>query len=210
MDYLIQFIAISSVHFLALVSPGPDFALIARNSFVYSKKTGIFSALGLALGIVVHISYSLLGIGLIISRSIVLFSTIKIVGALYLIYIGVRSFRPGSGLTAGGGEKAGKEMDNVSAVKMGFLTNILNPKVTLFFLSLFTQFIDPGTPFLVEMVYAGEMVIMTFVWFSFVAIMLSKKEIKERFSSMRSGIEKVFGTVLILLGIKIALSSTNK
>lgn len=210
MPYLSEFIVISSIHFLALISPGPDFALIARNSFVYSKKIGIYSALGLALGIVVHISYSLVGIGFIISRSIVLFSTIKIVGALYLIYIGMRSFRANSGRLENGGDVARKEMSGISAVKMGFLTNILNPKVTLFFLSLFTQFIDPETPLVVEMIYAAEMIAMTFIWFSFVAIALSKNEIKDRFSSMRSGIEKAFGAVLILLGIKIALSNTNK
>jgi len=206
MQYLSEFIAIASIHFLALISPGPDFAMIARNSFIYSKKIGIYSALGLALGIVIHISYSLLGIGFIISRSILLFSAIKLIGALYLIHIGIKSFRSKSGMIIEKEEIAKKEIDRISAIRMGFFTNILNPKVTLFFLSLFTQFIDPNTPFAIEAIYAGEMIIMTFFWFSFVAIMLSKKTVKERFSSMRGSIEKVFGAVLILLGIKIALS----
>lgn len=209
MDYLIQFITIASIHFLALVSPGPDFAMIARNSFVYSKKTGIYSALGLSLGIVVHISYSLVGIGLVISKSIILFSTIKFIGAAYLIFIGYKSLNSKQGLISGAGEKRVEDVNAFSAVKMGFLTNILNPKVTLFFLSLFTQFIDPNTPFAIEVIYATEMTIATFIWFSFVAIMLSKKEIKEKFSSMRSGIDKAFGAVLILLGIKVALSDAK-
>jgi len=209
MDYLIQFITIASIHFLALISPGPDFAMIARNSFVYSKKTGIYSALGLSMGIIVHISYSLVGIGLVISKSIILFSTIKFIGAAYLIFIGYKSLCSKQGLISGEAEKKSQEIDALSAIKMGFLTNMLNPKVTLFFLSLFTQFIDPNTPFGMEIVYAGEMVAMTFIWFSFVAIMLSKKEVKEKFSSMRSGIDKAFGAVLILLGIKVALSDTK-
>jgi len=176
---------------------------------VYSKKTGIYSALGLSMGIIVHISYSLVGIGLVISKSIILFSTIKFIGAAYLIFIGYKSLCSKQGLISGEAEKKSQEIDALSAIKMGFLTNMLNPKVTLFFLSLFTQFIDPNTPFGMEIVYAGEMVAMTFIWFSFVAIMLSKKEVKEKFSSMRSGIDKAFGAVLILLGIKVALSDTK-
>lgn len=209
MDYLIQLITIASIHFLALVSPGPDFAMIARNSFIYSKKTGIYSALGLALGTVVHMTYSLVGIGLIISKSIVLFSAIKFIGAAYLIFIGYKSLRSKQGSISNVVENRPEGISAYSAVKIGFLTNILNPKVTLFFLSLFTQFIDPNTPFVVQIAYGAEMAAMTFVWFSFVAIMLSRKKIKERFSSMRGAIEKVFGAVLILLGLKIAMSDTK-
>lgn len=209
MDYLVQFITIAFIHFLALVSPGPDFAMIARNSLIYSKRTGVYSAMGLALGMMIHIIYSIVGIGYIISRSILLFSAIKLAGAAYLIYIGAKAFRRNG---SSGVEKellSQKDIGKFSAIKMGFLTNILNPKVTIFFLSLFTQFIDPGTPFAVEILYGAEMVAMTFLWFSFVALMLSRKKIKERFSLMKDRIEKVFGAVLILLGIKVALSNSK-
>src|SRR5579871_852922 len=91
--YLAEFITVASLHLLAVMSPGPDFVLISRNSLVYSRKTGIYSALGLALGISVHITYSLIGIGYIISKSILIFSTIKFLGAGYLIYIGYKSLR---------------------------------------------------------------------------------------------------------------------
>lgn len=209
MQYLSEFIMIATIHFLALVSPGPDFAMIARNSFLYSKRIGIYSAVGLSLGMMAHISYTILGIGFLIAKSILLFSVIKFIGALYLIYIGVKAFRrsPDAALCEAKSEK--RNIGDIDAIKMGFFTNILNPKVTLFFLSLFTQFIDPKTPLTVEIIYAAEMVMMTFLWFSFVAITLSRKEIKEKFSSMKDGIEKIFGAVLILLGIRVALSNSK-
>ena len=92
-NYLPEFFAIALLHLLAVMSPGPDFVLMSKNSLVYSRKTGVATSLGLALGIVVHIIYSLVGIGLIISKSIILFSTIKILGAGYLIYIGLKSLK---------------------------------------------------------------------------------------------------------------------
>ncbi len=209
MPYLFEFITIATIHLLAVMSPGPDFAMIVRNSFLYSKKIGIYSAAGLALGIVVHITYSLVGIGLIISKSVVLFSAIKFVGAAYLIFIGIKSLRSGSsGAEIPSGQKK-YDLGKFDALKMGFLTNILNPKATLFFLSLFTQFIDPNTPFIIQLVYGAEMSVMTFIWFSLVATILSKKKIKERFSAVRHHFERVFGAVLILLGIKVALSNSK-
>ncbi len=93
MLYLTEFLTVAVIHLLAVISPGPDFAMISRNSLVYSRKTGIYSSLGLALGILVHVSYSLVGIGLIISRSIVIFSAIKFLGAGYLIYIGYKALK---------------------------------------------------------------------------------------------------------------------
>lgn len=74
MEYLTVFITVAIAHFLAVISPEPDFIMITRNSFLYSRKTGVYSALGLGLGILVHVTYSLIGLGLLISQSIVLFS----------------------------------------------------------------------------------------------------------------------------------------
>jgi threonine/homoserine/homoserine lactone efflux protein len=93
MHYLPQFLTIASIHLLAVMSPGPDFIMITRNTLVYSRKTGMYSAIGLGLGIGVHVLYCLMGIGLLISKSIVLFNSIKLIGAAYLFYIGYKSIR---------------------------------------------------------------------------------------------------------------------
>lgn len=209
MQYLAEFITVAVIHLLAVMSPGPDFAMVSRNSLIYSRKIGIYSAVGLALGILVHVTYSLVGIGLIISKSIVLFSTIKLLGAGYLIYIGYKSLKSKPHNLKNEQLSEQKDMDKFAAIKMGFLTNALNPKATLFFLSLFTQVIDPKTPFIVQLLYGIEMSIMTFAWFALLASVLSHHMIKAKFAAMHHKIEKVFGIILIALGIKIALSSSK-
>jgi len=209
MTHLSEFLAVTVIHFLALLSPGPDFAIISRSSLFYSRRSGVYCAAGLALGMSVHITYSLIGIGLIISRSILLFSVIKYLGAGYLIYIGIKSLRSGkvSGADVVAEAAADRHLSPLAAVRLGFLTNVLNPKVTLFFLGLFTQVIHPGTPLWLQMLYGVEMCSMTFVWFSFVASLLSHRMIRGRFLSVQHIVERCFGGLLVALGVRVALEN---
>lgn len=191
------------------MSPGPDFVMVSRNSLIYSRMVGIYSAVGLGLGILVHVTYSLVGIGLLISQSVLLFSIIKYLGAAYLLYVGYQCLRAQPHVAGAVEVEAERTMSARAAVWMGFLTNVLNPKATLFFLALFTQVIDPATPLWVQVLYGAEMSIMTFVWFSIVAVLLSHKQIKARFTSVQHYVERSFGVVLIGLGIKVALSTSK-
>jgi RhtB (resistance to homoserine/threonine) family protein len=208
--FLAQFLTVALVHFLAVISPGPDFAMVTRNSLLYSTKVGVYTSLGLALGMMVHVAYSLLGIGLLISQSVVLFSIIKYIGACYLIYIGYKSLKSKSqDLVSSDEIKSKHKSISISAsIWTGFLTNVLNPKATLFMLALFTQVISPATPKLIQILYGLEMVVATFVWFSLVSLFFSNIQIKTRIQKYQHYIEKVTGGVLIALGIKVAL--TNK
>ena len=198
--YLAEFLTIAVLHLLAVMSPGPDFILISKNSLVYSRRTGVFSAIGLAFGIMLHITYCLIGIGLIISKSIIIFSLIKYAGAAYLIYIGILSLRA---------KPQNQKIDEIiiqksitawQAIKTGFLTNALNPKATLFFLAVFTQVIHQSTPIGIKILYGAEMSFMTFLWFSIVAIVLSHKKIKQPFLRVQHLVERTMGGILILLG----------
>ncbi len=210
--FVINFLKVALIHLLAVMSPGPDFVLISKNALTYSRRTGIYSALGLGLGILVHVTYSLLGIGLLISQSVLLFSIIKLLGAGYLIYIGIKSLQSkplmvsiqDSPLVTGS-----SDLGVFEAVKMGFLTNVLNPKATLFFLGLFTQVIDSTTPVFVLVLYGLEMSVMTFVWFSVVALFFSHEKVRGRFTRVSHYVDRVLGGVLIALGIKIAFFSSR-
>src|SRR5260221_13261874 len=93
MMYLSAILTVALLHFLAVVSPGPDFIMISRNALVYSRRSGVYAAVGLALGILVHITYSLVGIGFIISKSLILFSLLKFIGAGYLFFVGYKAIR---------------------------------------------------------------------------------------------------------------------
>ena len=208
MSFYAQLLTITIIQLVAIMSPGPDFAIICRNSLMYSRRTGIYSALGISLGIIVHVTYTLVGIGVIISKSIVLFSTIKLLGAAYLIYIGYKSLKakPSKEISA---TKSKQDLSRLQAIKIGFITNILNPKVTLFFFSLFTQVISPNTPAIIRMLYGLQMFVFTLSWFTLLAIAISHPIIKNRFLFVSHYIEKTMGVILIALGVKVALESVK-
>ena len=209
-----QIIILAGIHMLAVMSPGPDFAMVMRNSLIYSRKTGLLAAAGLAIGIIFHVTYSLLGIGLIISQSIVIFNIIKWIGAVYLIYIGIKSLlskkqaKDTSAKSEGLVEQK-QDLTTFQALRMGFLTNALNPKATLYFLAVFTTIIETNTPIIYKAVYGVEMVVLTFLWFAFVAVVLSHNKVSLVFAKAKHRIEKVFGVVLIALGLKVAFGSSK-
>ncbi|MDD9951222.1 MAG: LysE family transporter [Zetaproteobacteria bacterium] len=209
-EYLPEFLTVVVVHLLGVMSPGPDFVLIMQHSLRYSRHIGIYTALGLAAGMLVHVFYSLVGIGFLISRSILLFSTIKLLGAAYLIYLGYKAFRAKPrdiDFNDSDQKQAAINMNPFKALQTGFLTNILNPKVTLFFLALFTQVVSPETPLSIQIIYGLEMAVMTFLWFSFISLALSNKFVQGKVQSTQHIIDRIFGSILIALGIKVASSS---
>lgn len=209
MEYLPVILTVALVHLLAVISPGPDFIMITRNSLVYSRRAGVYSAIGLGLGILVHVTYSLVGIGLLIAQSVLLFNIIKFLGAAYLIYIGYKSLTSKTSrlYLPGQGNKA--DISRLAAIKIGFITNVTNPKATLFFLSLFTVVISPETPLFIKLFMAAEMSIVTALWFMLVAYLISHHFIKDRISRIHHHAEKFIGVVLIALGIKVALSGSK-
>ncbi len=201
------FLIVTTVHMLGLISPGPDFAMIVRNSLVYSRRTGMFTALGIALGIGVHVAYSILGIGLIVSKSIVLFSLLKTLGALYLLYLAYHMLKSKPATTEELAVFTKPDIAPLKALKIGFLTNIFNPKATLFFFAMFSQVIDPATGLFLKLGFGVEMIILTFLWFAFVANVLTISAIKQQYQRFTHIIDRTMGGVLAFLGIKILLSS---
>ncbi len=208
MEYLSQFIGLAVISLLGAMSPGADFVLVTRNALVYSRKIGIYTAIGIGLGVLVHVFYTLAGIGLIISKSILLFNLIKYTGAMYLIYIGWKSmhaeprkFEQDKML------ENKKEISPAKALLSGVATNALNPKVTLFFLSLFMQFISAGTPFGIQILLGLETAFIIGTWFVVVAFMFSNEILKNKMRKVGHWFERITGAALILLGIKVALST---
>ncbi len=205
-EYLSLVYSIIFLHFFALILPGADFFMVIKQSLQYSRKTGIYTAIGLGLGIAIHIIYCLAGIALIISKSILLFNFIKIIGAIYLFYIGFQIFTAKtSDIEISKVEKA-LDISIFSAIKTGFLTNVLNPKATLFFLSLFTVFIPANTPTLVLAVVSLEMILMTIIWFMCVSIFFTQPKVQTVFNKFQKIFNKIFGGLLMALGVKIAVS----
>jgi RhtB (resistance to homoserine/threonine) family protein len=201
------FLTVAIIHFLAVASPGPDFAIVTKNALAHARKAGVWTAAGVALGLGVHTAYSLLGIGLIISQSILLFNIIKYVGAAYLIYIGIRAILAKKHVETGSQDHSDVRNISASAAFMqGFLCNVLNPKATLFMLALFTQVIDQSTPLIVQGMYGAYMSIATFLWFSTLASVFSMHHVRSVIRRVQHRIEQCMGVFLVALGLKVALS----
>ncbi|PLY04083.1 MAG: lysine transporter LysE [Desulfuromonas sp.] len=206
MEYLGEFATVALVHLLAVASPGPDFAMVLRQSLSAGRRASLWTSVGIGAGILVHVAYTLLGIGLIISQSVQVFTLIKFVGAAYLIYIGWKSLgaKPVA-LDASGASARPREYTRVQALRIGFLTNALNPKATLFFLSLFSVIIRPTTPVTIQLLYGIYMAVATAVWFCGLSLVLTQARVQRLFSRFSHWAERGMGLALILLGVRLAL-----
>ena len=199
---------ITGVHFLACMLPGPDFVLVSQQSLGRGRAAGLLTALGIALGFGVHIVYSVFGLVTLVAQSAPLLTAVKIIGGLYLVYIGYKGIRA----KAGGGvleireEKAAREPVG-KTVWRGVLCNVLNPKAVVYMLSLFTVVLSPATPMWQMAVYGAWMTLMIFIWFALVALMLSVPAVSRRFSRFGHWIDRVCGGALALLGVKVMSGS---
>ena len=209
MDFYTNWLAVIVVGFLAVASPGPDFAITIRNSLVFSRRAGLFTALGIAMGLNFHIAYSLVGIGVLISQSVWLFNVVKWIGAAYLIWVGIGAIRAGKTEFKTEEGVPGPQITAWGAWRVGFLTNLLNPKAPLFFLALYTQVIQPGTPLGAQSIYGFTILAEALVWFSLVALLVSHQAVRGRLIAVSHWVERIFGVAFIALGLKLALTRAN-
>ena len=208
--YWAEFLTVALIHLLAVASPGPDFAVVVRESVTHGRRAGTWTAFGVGMAIFLHVGYSLLGIGLIVSQSIVLFNALKWLAAAYLLYIGFKALRAGP--TAPGSDTVQAstvERTPRAAFVAGFMTNGLNPKATLFFLSLFTVVINPHTPLLIQAGYGAYLAVATGLWFCLVALLFSHARVRSGFARMGHWFDRGMGAVLVALGIKIAFTEMH-
>jgi len=223
-----QFLLIAMVHFFAVASPGPDFALILKQSIRYNRRIALYTSFGIAAGIVVHVTYSLVGIGLLIASDERLFTALKYIAASYFCYIAwhcIRAEKPVSQLTSQSDSSAelktspnehekfshsdSKFPSAKKAFFSGFLINALNVKATLFFVSLFSVVIAPETLLSIKIAYGAYLVAATGVWFCFLSYMLTQERV--RFILQRKGyiLDRVMGVILLLLAIQLVLSDLS-
>lgn len=205
MEHVTIILTVLTIHLLAVMSPGPDLLLIIQHSLRFSRFNAICASCGLGLGIFVHLLYCSLGLALVISQSIVLFSLFKVAAGLYLLFLGYTSFRKKK---SGGSiclelSQVTESMKPMQSVKVGFLTNVLNPKVTIFFLSLFTIVITPTVPTAVVQFVGLMMIINTILWFSFVSVLFSSNIIKNVYQRFEKWFQRLFDTLMIALGLRV-------
>lgn len=205
---LAQFFTIGILMLFSAMLPGPDFALVTKNTILHSRRAGFLTTLGIASAVTIHITYCMLGLAIVISHSILLFNIIKYIGAAYLIYLGIVSLlsKHTDDVSANPSNKKLQKttLSDFIAFRQGFLCNLLNPKATLFFLALFTMIIKPSTPFLWELTYAIEMLVIVIAWFCTLSIILSHPRVLRVLNKIEKYISKILGTFLIGFGVALA------
>lgn len=203
-----ELLAVAAITILAVISPGADFAMIVRNSYLYGRTTGLLAAAGVAAGVLVHVAYTMLGVGLLIASSTTLFTVIKLAGAAYLIYIGVKTFRSRADLMVDLDSKP-SELTPWASFRAGFLTNVLNPKTTLFVVSTFTQVVNPDTGLARQASYGLFMSAAHLAWFAAVALFFSQPRLREAMLRAQKILNKAIGTALAGLGVSLAFAPSN-
>ncbi len=202
--YVTEFLVVMTAMVLALFSPGPDFAFILKQSVTYGKKTSIYTSLGLGFGVLFHALYSILGIGLVISKSIIAFNIIKFLGAFYLVYIGYKSLKSKGFTIKQEAFSSPSTQSFKKAFYLGFLCNALNPKAALFFISLFSVIVSSKTPMGVLLVYGIFASFLTVLWFSMLSMFLSQNRVRGFFNRFGKWFDRFMGVVLIGLGLRVA------
>ena len=202
-----EFLTIAIAHLFAVASPGPDFAVVTRQCITAGTRAGVWTSLGLGFGILLHVTYCILGVALLISQSSFLFNAMKYLASAYLIYLGIQSVRGFLENSATSNvEHMTPEQGIRKAFILGFLTNGLNPKATLFFLALFTIVIGEDTPTMVQVLYGLYLSAATFIWFSLLSKLFGITIVRSRLLKMGKWFELVMGLALILFALQLTLN----
>ena len=198
------FLTVALLHFFAVASPGPDFVLVSQQSFRYGRMVAIWTSGGIALGILFHVAISLTGLSLLLQSQPDLFWYLKLAASLYIGYLGFVSLisKESVDLQKVSMEKGDRYLKSISK---GFLINVLNPKAFIFFITVFTLVINEDTGLFIKGLLGIYMSLATFIWFTFVSILLTNQIATERFKIAIPWLEKITGLFLIVLAIQIIL-----
>jgi RhtB (resistance to homoserine/threonine) family protein len=205
--YLLELLSLMAIFSFAIVSPGADLAMVIRQSVTHGRRAAIVTSFGIGVSLMFHVTYTILGLGLVISQSILLFNIIKWCGVAYLVYIGVQSLRAGASEIGPGSEAVGVDARGQSAVKafgLGFMANALNPKPVFFFLSVFSAVVHHDTPSIVKFGYGLVMASCLIAWFVGVSYFMTTPAMRAAFGRMSKWINRASGVVFIGFGLKLA------
>ena len=187
------FIVVATIGLLGMVSPGPDFFMVVKNSLNYQRKYALMTCLGVIMGIFTHMSYCIAGIALLIKTTPWLFTFLRYAGAAYLAWIGFKALlAKNSGVSYVNQSAKIMNVTYRKAFMQGYLCNLLNPKATLFFLAIFTQ------------VLAFIIWVEAIIWWPIVTAIFQSELIRRRYFKIQFLVDKLLGVILLGLAIKVA------
>jgi len=209
------FITIAMAHFLALLSPGPDFVLVVKSALKGNRKNAVGVALGIATANAAYIGLCLVGVGAILTSSLWLMIILKVIGGLFLMYIAFNALKAPKNIYKNMIATSNNSTDFsflffLKEFTTGFLSGILNPKNLLFYLSLFTVALTPEVGLLFKLILGAWMAIIVFVWDTAIIYLLSNSNIRKKFTKMAFYVDKITGVILGAIGFSIIKSIWTK
>lgn len=209
-----QILAFIGVAFILTITPGADTMLVLRSVLTRGQRAGLVAMLGICSGLFIHATFSALGLSLIIVRSATAFEVIKLLGAAYLIFLGSQSLWQALGKRAdasvGPSQPATRttlpQRNKRQSFIEGLVSNVLNPKVSVFYLAFLPQFINPGDPVLAKSLLLAVIHFgMGIIWLTLVATLAGRAQALLVRPQVQRKIEAFAGAVLILFGVRLAL-----
>jgi threonine/homoserine/homoserine lactone efflux protein len=198
-----QVLPFLAIAVFVVVTPGVDTALVTKNALLHGRHAAILTALGVNAGIAVWTTASALGLGALLHRSETLFTAVRLVGAAYLVVLGAQavwwSWRRGHPVAPAA------TPSRRSPFAQGILSNLLNPKIAVFFTSFLPQFVSPDGPVLGQLLLLGAIFnLIGVAWLCGCAVFVSRVGDELRRPRARAAVERVIGCVLIALGVRLA------
>ncbi|KGJ89231.1 LysE family translocator [Thalassotalea sp. ND16A] len=189
---------------LGALSPGPSLALVVRNTMLGGKNSGLATAISHGMGVALYAAIVVTGIALVLIQSPLIFQAIQYGGAAFLLYLAFKALSSkGSKLDVA--DTYGEPNEQVNAWRDGFLIAFLNPKLAIFFLALFSQFVDVNASFEQKLIMVLTVGGIDTIWYCLVAFGLSRGPVLERLKAKSSIIDKVTGVVLIVLAVRVVV-----
>jgi len=208
------FLTVAIAHFLALLSPGPDFVLVVKSAIRNGPKKSVGVAAGIASANALYITLCLIGVGTLLASSLSIMIALKIVGGLFLIYLAIMALRAKrtdyKNLDTPEFQIHKSQTTFIIEFSTGFMSGILNPKNLLFYLSLFTVVLTKDVNLYFKVGLGIWMTLVVFLWDLSVIYFLSRDKVRRRFSKLAYYIDKFTGAILGLIGFTIVKSALTK
>lgn len=207
---IITFIAVAT---LLVISPGPNGFLIAKTVPMSGQKAGFANVGGFVAAFYVHGTLSIFGISILLVQSAIAFTLFKMLGAAYLIWIGIKSIRSAINQKAITNISLPKEKQKKISIHNaffeGFVTNVLNPKVSMFYLAAFPQFISLESNAFSAYSLVSAHALVNFIWFSIMVLALSRVKSISNSARFKKWLHSITGVVFIGFGAKLALMKSS-